>query len=120
MSRNEKRRQKKLQVRKKKRSEKKQTITRIHSSGVSARMKVAGSWKIIDARITAGLWDEGIGYASLVLASRSYRSEDRQPCCRYRVAAGGGDRKDLRLATTGGDAGEIHGLFCRIFKDCDV
>jgi hypothetical protein len=65
MSRNEKRRQKKLQVRKKKRSEKKQTITRIHSSGVSARMKVAGSWKIIDARITAGLWDEGIGYASL-------------------------------------------------------
>lgn len=66
MARNEQRRQKKLALKKSKRNEERRTIARAESSGIAGGMALASRWPVVQARVSATLWTQGIGYAVLV------------------------------------------------------
>lgn len=66
MARNEQRRQKKLALKKAKRNEERRVIARAESSGISGGMALASRWPVVQARVSATLWDQGMGYAVLV------------------------------------------------------
>lgn len=66
MARNEQRRQKKLEAKKSKRKEEQRMVARVQSSGTRGRMEVAQNWPVVQARVSAGLWDHGMGEALLV------------------------------------------------------
>ncbi len=66
MARNEQRRQKKLALKKLKRNEERRIIARAESSGIAGGMALASRWPVVQARVSASLWDQGIGYAVLV------------------------------------------------------
>ncbi|MFM9960516.1 MAG: hypothetical protein ACKV2Q_04750 [Planctomycetaceae bacterium] len=66
MARNEQRRQKKLEAKKSKRKEEQRMVARVQSSGTRGQMEVARNWPVVQARVSAGLWDHGMGEALLV------------------------------------------------------
>lgn len=66
MARNEQQRQKKLALKKSKRNEKRRVIARAESSGIAGGMVLASRWPVVQARVSASLWNQGIGYVVLV------------------------------------------------------
>ena len=66
MARNEQRRQKQLEAKRAKRQEEQRVVARAQSSGIAGGMAAASLWPVVQARVSATLWDQGIGYAVLV------------------------------------------------------
>jgi len=66
MTRNEQRRQKKLADRKARRKEEHRMQARVQSSGLRGQMEAAQRWPIVQARVSARIWKNGIGEALLV------------------------------------------------------
>lgn len=66
MARNEQRRQKKLEAKKAKRKDEQRVMARLQSSGMRGRMEAAQHWPVVQARVSAGMREQGMGEALLV------------------------------------------------------
>ncbi len=66
MARNEQRRQKKLEAKRAKRKDEQRAVARVQSSGMRGRMEAAQHWPVVQARVSAGMQEHGMGEALLV------------------------------------------------------
>lgn len=66
MAQNEQRRQKKMAIKKSKRKEEQRVVARVQSSGIRGQMEAAQHWPVVQACVSAGMWEHGMGEALLV------------------------------------------------------